>query len=424
MTLALGGRAILPPVFARRNAMTKTGRALGLLSALTVGLGASAMAATPADRMTQGKLAADLGDRPAAEQAFASLASDGSAPEGLRAEALVRLGVVQRALGKTQASTAAFEQAMQSPARDAEVTRLLTLALAGVTPDRRRWVNQWSKVRFAPASGAAGHRSAIKWPGPGPQGVREAFPARDPVTFDLEDVSLMAFLHHFLTPWRPDDPNCQTCHWPGPRTTPGFEAWPESYQPPAAVQRLDFVIHSVTGGFADVTAGPRVTVKASGMPWNELFESVLASNGLGFVIEKNLLFIAPAENLSAIERFRGRTYGGQPINLNFLAGRLEELLFLFSDITGFRLVLDESLKGRGCPPGTVCPSWYMTLRMSERPSMAVLDLVLIANDLAATPAPAPADAKPGTKALRICRPADARGDALDLSRLVPPGPAQ
>lgn len=401
--------------------MTKTGRALVLLSALTVGRGASAMAATPADRMTQGKLAADLGDRPAAEQAFASLASDGSAPEGLRAEALVRLGVVQRALGKTQASAATFARAMRSPARDAEVTRLLALAVAGVAPDRRRWANQWSKVGLASISGS---RASIQWPGPGPQGVREAFPARDPVTFDLEDVSLMAFLHHLLTPWRPDDKGCDTCHWPGPRTTPGFEAWPESYQPPAAVQRLDFVIHSGSGDFTDVTGGPRVTVKVSGMPWNELFENVLASNGLGFAIEKNLLFIARAENLGAVERFRGRTYSGLPINLNFLAGRLEELLFLFSDITGYRLVLDESLKGRGCPPGTVCPSWYMTLRMSERPSMAVLDLVLIANDLAATPAPAPADAKPGTKALRICRPADARGDALDLSRLVPPGPAQ
>jgi hypothetical protein len=167
-----------------------------------------------------------------------------------------------------------------------------------------------------------------------------------------------------------------------------------------------------------------VTVKVSGMPWNELFENVLASNGLGFAIEKNLLFIAHAEKLGAIERYRGRTYGGQPINLNFLAGRLEELLFLFSDITGYRLVLDESLKGRGCPPGTACTSWYLTLRVSERPSMEVLDLVLIANDLAATRAPTPADAKPGTPALRICRPADARGDALDLSRLVPPGPAQ
>lgn len=399
--------------------------ALVLLTALTAAsLAPSATAATAADRMAQGKLAADLGDRAAAEQAFASVAADASTPEDQRAEALVRLGVVQRALGKKQASAATFQRAMQSPARNAEVTRLLALALAGVAPDRRRWATQWSKVGLASTSGASAPGGTIRWPGPGPKGVREAFPAQDLVTFDLEDVSLMAFLHHLLTPWRPGDKSCGTCNWPGPRTTPGFESWPESYQPPAAVQRLDFVIHSGSGDFTDVTGGPRVTVKVSGMPWNELLENVLASNGLGFVIEKNLLFIAHAENLGAIERYRSRTYGGQPINLNFLAGRLEELLFLFSDITGFRLVLDENLKGRGCAPGTVCTSWYLTLRVSERPSMEVLDLVLIANDLAATWAPAPPDAKPGTKALRICRPADAGGDALDLSRLVPPGPAQ
>src|SRR5205814_1393972 len=134
----------------------------------------------------------------AAEQAFASVAADASTPEGLRAEALVRLGVVQRALGKKQASAATFERAMQSPARNAEVTRLLALALAGVAPDRRRWATQWSKVGLASASGASGPGTTIRWPGPGPQGVREAFPAQDLVTFDLEDVSLMAFLHHLL----------------------------------------------------------------------------------------------------------------------------------------------------------------------------------------------------------------------------------
>jgi len=116
--------------------------------------------------------------------------------------------VVQRSLGKIQASAAAFQKAMQSPGRDAQVTRLLTLALAGVAPDRSRWASQWRKVRLASPSGATDPRPVIQWPDPGPQGVREALPARDPVSFDLEDVSLTAFLYKLLTaiPRSTDDP--------------------------------------------------------------------------------------------------------------------------------------------------------------------------------------------------------------------------
>jgi hypothetical protein len=141
------------------------------------------------------------------------------------------------------------------------------------------------------------------------------------------------------------------------------------------------------------------------MPWNELFENVLASNGLGFAIEKNLLFIARVEDLGAIERVRGRTYGGHPISLDFLRGGLADVLRLFTDITGFRLVPDANLQGS------------VTMLVSERPAMWVLDLLLVANDLAATRIDAP-DAKPGATALRIQRLADVRGEAVDLSRLV------
>ena len=88
-----------------------------------------------------------------------------------------------------------------------------------------------------------------------------------------------------------------------------------------------------SGAFADDGRRASITVKASRMPWNELFENVLASNGLGFVLEKNLLFIARVEDLGAIERVRGRTYGGPPISLNFLYGELEDMFRLFKDIT-------------------------------------------------------------------------------------------
>jgi len=121
-------------------------------------------------------------------------------------------------------------------------------------------------------SGAGDARPVIKWPGPGPQGVRQAFPEKDLATFDLEDVSLAAFLHTLFT-------NGDGQH--SPRELLGWPRWPDSYQPPAAVRRLDFVIHSGVKG--------QVTVKVSDMPWHELLENVLASNGLGFVLDDNLL---------------------------------------------------------------------------------------------------------------------------------------
>src|SRR2546426_505462 len=158
MTLAARGCAILLPTSKGRKAMkiTRSAPPLVLLTALGVSGPASATSAgTVADLMTKGKLAADLGDQHGAEQAFTKLATDAATPESARAEALVRLGVVQRGLGKAQASAAAFQKAMQSPGRNAEVTRLLTLALAGVAPDRKRWVREWPKVRLAARSGAA-----------------------------------------------------------------------------------------------------------------------------------------------------------------------------------------------------------------------------------------------------------------------------
>jgi hypothetical protein len=383
------------------------GLRLVLLSVLAlVGRTPSAVAGTAQDLMTKGKLAADLGDQHGAEQAFARLAADAAAPEDARAEALVRLGVVQRALGKTQASAAAFQKAMQSPGRDAQVTRLLTLALAGVAPDRRRWASQWPKVRLASPSGAGDPRPVILWPGPGPQGVREALPARDLVSFDLEDVSLTAFLYKLLT-GNPPGP---------PMIPPGFANWPRSYQPPAAVQRLEFAI--AAGTLPD----PRVTVKASNMPWNDLFENALASNGLSFVLEKNMLFIARFEDLGAVERVRGRVYeSGNPVGWTIICGTLADLFRILGDVTGLQLVPDPRVNWMFAPGGHPATNvnWLFALRISEHPALQALDLILAANSLAVTRIAPTADAKPGTTALRISKLADVRGETVDLSKLPP-----
>jgi hypothetical protein len=378
----------------------------------------SARAETAEARMTRGKLAVDLGDTRAAEELFSQVAADGAVSERARAEALVRLGVVQRTLGKTRASTTAFERAMQSPGRDAQVTGLLTLALAGVVPESARWAREWSDVRLVPQSSAAASSLSVQWPAPGPEGVRKAFPATDVVTFDLENVSLTAFLYKLLT----GNPS-------GPPLIP-FANWPASYQPPAMVRPLEFVI--ALGALGD----PRVTVKASKMPWNELFGNVLASNGLGFVLTKNLLFIARAEDLGALQRIQGPAYAGERVSFTLLCGSLTDLFRVLGDATGLQIVPAPTVTvtlpvgaaepvGRKGRPGFPDPNtqWILALHLSERPSLQVLDLILASNNLAATRLEI-SGAKPSPPVLTIGRRADIKGEPVDLSRLTLPPTGQ
>ena len=369
---------------------------LVLLSGLELAAtAASAMTGTHQELMTKGKLAADLGDQRGAEQAFAQLAADAATPESARAEALVRLGVVQRALGKAQASAATFQKAMQSPGRGAQVTRLLALAVAGVVPDRTRWASEWPKVRLASRSGAGGAHPSIAWPGVASHRLQDAIPARDPVTLDLEDVSLPSFLYSLITGGSrlPDGTPLRS-----PREIPGFENWPDSYVSPTTVQGLDFVIHAgVQGG---------VTVKTSSMPWNELFENVLASNGLGFILERRLIFIARTADLGAIERIRGRAYQSWPIDLLFSHANLFDVLSMFKGITDHPFAPDANLQG------------WIDLRFTKRLAFECLDLILVAHDLAITRLEPP-DSKPGATILRISKLSDVRGETVDLSTLPP-----
>src|SRR2546421_13067371 len=126
--------------------------------------------------MTAGKIAADAGDGAVAEAAFAKLVADNEAPATMRAEALVRLGVAQRTLGKKQASSETFRKAMLNPARDAATTRLLTLALTGVAPDETLWASEWPQVKLVAA--AAVTAALVQWPHAGPRHVCDAIPVK------------------------------------------------------------------------------------------------------------------------------------------------------------------------------------------------------------------------------------------------------
>lgn len=375
--------------------MNSTLSALSLVLLPALRVAGAASAGTVEELMTKGKLAADLGDQRGAEQAFARLAADAATPEGARAEALVRLAVVQRSLGKARASAVTLQKAMDSPGRGAQATRLLTLAVAGVVPDRARWANEWPKVRLATGSGSPGSRPSIVWPGPGPQGVREAIPAKDPVTFDLEDVPLSSFLYGLMTGGG-RLPNGTPLRPPG-----DIPNWPAGYVSPPTAQALDFVLHSGVQG--------RITVKASNMAWNELFENVLASNGLGFLLDKRLLFIARVEDLGVFERIRSRTYDSWPIDLVFEHGNLFDVLSLFKGVTDHPFAPDATLQG------------WVNLRFRRRLAFECLDLILVAHDLAVTRI-VPPDSKDGAMVLRISKLSDVKGETVDLSKL-PPTPA-
>jgi hypothetical protein len=255
-------------------------------------------------------------------------------------------------------------------------------------------------------------------------------PATDPVTLDLENVPLTPLLHHLLVAWGPDE---KKWPWPGPRASVGFERWPDSYRTPAIVDRLEFAIHAGVQGHeikVDPDSGPRVTVKVEGMPWNELFENILASNGLGLVMHDELLFIARSADLGAIRRLQGRNYGGWPVDFHFLTANLlpsEMVTGNPRDRQTWKLTPDIGLLNhfgadiwphlQFVPDARV--QGTVNVRIRKMPTMKVLDLFLAINDLAATRIDT-RDAKPGTTALRICRLADLKGEAVDLSTLPPP----
>jgi hypothetical protein len=357
------------------------------MALFVIALGGGVSAWGSEEGMTRGKVAADLGDQAAAATAFRAIVQDSKTPEDERAEALVRLGAAERAQGQAQASAATFQKALESPGRSARSTRLLALAVAGVAPAGERLSSSWSKVRLAAGSG--GSRPSIRWPGDGPVGVREALPYREPVTLDLDDVPLESLLYHLLAGAPPIEP----------LVLPG---WPASYRPPAPA--IDFVIHAGVSG--------RVSVKAAGMPWNELFENVLASHGLGLERQGNLLVIARVSDLGAFERHRGRRYEGVHLSPWYppvphesdeaAEFNKEQMVRMFEATIRLHFVPDANVRVKNLA------------RLSDYPSPEVLDLLLMADDLAATRLSATGSPLPeGT--LRICRRAEAK-DEVDLSQ--------
>ena len=94
------------------------------------GRGPAQQGSDPAALMTQGKLAVDLGDYEAASEAFSSVVGDESAPDALRWEALVRLGLARLAAGDFQGGADAFKNVTADYSDDPDAIRFLISAVA------------------------------------------------------------------------------------------------------------------------------------------------------------------------------------------------------------------------------------------------------------------------------------------------------
>jgi hypothetical protein len=113
--------------------------ARGAATALTLLICVSTGAANGDDwrrLMTEGKLAADLGRHDEASAAFRAIAEDEAAPNPLRWEALVRLGLARSAAGDPAASAEAFRTVLASYADDPEAMHFLTRIVASGVPGK------------------------------------------------------------------------------------------------------------------------------------------------------------------------------------------------------------------------------------------------------------------------------------------------
>jgi hypothetical protein len=86
--------------------------------------------------MTKGKLEADLGNHAKAADAFAAVANDGSVPDALRWQALVRLGLARAGAGDTSASLDTFKSVFSRYSSDRNARRFATGALASGVPGK------------------------------------------------------------------------------------------------------------------------------------------------------------------------------------------------------------------------------------------------------------------------------------------------
>jgi hypothetical protein len=307
--------------------------------ASTVGAGDAA------SLMTQGKLDADMGRRADAAKAFEAVAGDETTPAGVRAEALVRLGLVRRDAGDEKGAYRAFARVWEGYREDPETVALLVQALGGALPGTERWSQIWRSVvvEIHPEQGIA----RIEWPevaapagpshaaGPGPiHGA--ASPSGSPAGFRSS-----------TSPSAPHD--TMNLDFKDGDLQDVFRLF-------ADFTGLNVVVHPGTQG--------RVTFRCKDMPWEEALGRILAPNGLAYAMNGPVLEIGAPDALPHPREFRGKAD-----DFDFKGVALEDALRQVADRGGRRLTAIPGLAGN------------VTLKLDGVPWDQAFDLVARVNGL-------------------------------------------
>jgi Secretin and TonB N terminus short domain len=299
---------------------------------LSVAGATGAFAKDPASLMTQGKLDVDMGHKVEAGKAFEAVANDPGAPPSLRAEALVRLGLVRRDAGDDRGATEAFARVWKDYRQDKEAVAELIQALGGALPGPERWEKIWKKVAVVFDSGQASTR--IDWPD-----VPVSMTRRPPPPLPSGRRGLVV-----------------ARKGAGAGAT-GFEE--ENQSPPAASRRnasqritLDFKdgdLQDTFRLFADITGfnvvvhpgvQGAITFKCKNTRWDEALDRVLAPNGLAYTLTGPVLEIASPRELPT-----PRAFVGKPIDFDFKRVDLREAFRQVAAKGGRRLTLPPGLAG-------------------------------------------------------------------------------
>lgn len=292
---------------------------LALATALVAGLG-YAVAETPAEALTRGKLEADLGQLRSAAAAFVSVAHAPEASAEQRSEALVRLGVARRSAGDLRGSAEAFEETWTTYRHDPEAIRFLLQALGSALPGQERWDEVWEKIVFS-LDRTRPERPIVNvaWPG---ASKHDGAGVPQTISVNFKDAQLFEILRLF-----------------------------------ADVTRLNVVVQPGVRG--------TVTLSAHDRPATEVLEKALAPYGYMLRIDGNVAWIGRPDAAPA----KWTRPSGEPIDLDFKDAPLADVLRQVAAHGGGRVVVGEGVAGR------------VTLRLSAVPWQQALDLIATANGL-------------------------------------------